>query len=97
HSLDLRRIDRDAGDADVLSKELLRDQAAEGVADEDRRRLQRPHDLGEVAGDVVDALVRDAIGILTGLGYGGGFAGPARSDRLVTFAAEALEPRAPAR
>jgi hypothetical protein len=40
-ALDLSRVDRDGGDAEILAEELLGKQAAEGVPDDDRLGVQR--------------------------------------------------------
>jgi hypothetical protein len=60
-ALDLGRVDRDSGDPEILTEELLGEQAAERVPDDDRLRVERRDDLGEVLGGVVDAYVDDQV------------------------------------
>jgi hypothetical protein len=57
-ALDLCGVDGDGGGADALAEQLLGDQAAEGVPDDDRAGVEGVDDLGVVSGGVVDAGVR---------------------------------------
>ena len=47
-ALDLGGVYGDGGGADALAEQLLGDQAAEGVADDDRAAIQSVDDLGVV-------------------------------------------------
>ena len=58
HALDRRRVDRYSRGREVLAQQPLDNQAAEGVADHDRRGVQAADDLRIVLDDVVDALRR---------------------------------------
>lgn len=72
-----------AADACPCGQQLLRDQAAEGVADDDGLGAE-PVDHAQIArGDVVDAVVADGGRVLPGLGHGGGVTRPSRGDRVV--------------
>ena len=96
HALDLCGVDRDGGRGQVLTEQLLGDEAAEGVSDDDRWRLEPVDDVGVVADGVVDPDVGDVLGVRPRLGHGVGFMGPAGCDRVVAGIAEQLLPRLPA-
>ena len=83
HALDLRGVDRDRGRAEVLAEQLLGDHAAERVPDDDRPGRQLVDDVGVVRGDVVDAVVGDAVRVGAGQLDRVGDAGPARRDGRV--------------
>ena len=52
HALDRRGRERDAGDTQAAVEQELRDQPAERVAHDDRRRVEPADDLGVVIGDL---------------------------------------------
>ena len=95
HALDRRRVDRDRGGGEVLAEEPLDDQAAEGVADRDRLRLERADELGVVVDHRVDPVAGDAVGLVPRLLDRVAVAGPAGSRGLVAGLAELFDPRRP--
>ena len=97
HALDLRGVDADRGRTPVHAEQLLRDHAAEGVADQDRLGRQAIDDARVVIGNVVDAVIGDAVRVGASGLDAVGVAGPAGRGRLIARLAEQLLPRRPRR
>jgi len=95
HALDRRRVDRHARGREVLAQQSLDDQAAEGVADHDRRGVQAADDLRIVFDHIVDALPGHLVGVTTGLLDGVQGSWPARRRRRVARRLEQFRPRSP--
>ena len=66
----------DGGRADALAEQLLREQATEGVPDDDRGLVETRDQLGIVFGDLVDAEVGDRVGIVASVSDGRRLVGP---------------------
>ena len=92
HAADLRRIERHRGRRQPHAQQFLRDQSAEGMADHNRLRRQRPNDLGIVLDDVVDADVREPLGMGVRFRDRGWLAWPAGRDGVIAGGAEQLHP-----
>src|SRR3984893_17343574 len=95
HAPDWRSVDRHCGSGEVLAEQPLRDKAAEGVADDDRRRLKPADDPGVVADHIVDALARHLAGVAAARLHRVRVTWPARCCRRVPRLLEQFQPRAP--
>src|ERR1035441_3087043 len=93
--LDLAGVDRDRRRGRILGQQLLRDEAAERVADHDRPGRQGADDVEVAAGDVVDAFVCDGGRVLPRVVRAGRVAGPAGRCRVVAGRAVQLDPGLP--
>jgi hypothetical protein len=94
-ALDRRRVDADRCGGEALAEQPLRDQAAEGVPDDDRLRLEWADDRSVVVDDGVDPVPGDAIRVRARLGDRVRIARPPRCACLVTRLVEALDPGSP--
>ena len=95
-ALDLGGIDGNTRRPMTLAEELLHDEPAERVPDQDRGRREPVDHRSEVPGHVVDAEVRHRIGTLARLHDRRGLSGPARRPRVVAGVPEQVQPRSPA-
>ena len=89
-------VDADGGRAVVQAEQLLGDHAAEGVADQDRPGRKLVDEGRVVIGDVIDAVIGDAVRVGPGDLDGIGVAGPAGRERLVARGGTTLPPLDPA-
>ncbi|MEY9895044.1 hypothetical protein ABIA31_008732 [Catenulispora sp. MAP5-51] len=91
------RRDRHGGLADAGTQEPLRDQAAEGVADEDRRGVAGSCDPLVVLQKLADPQIAERAGVPAGRLQGGFLTGPARGVDGVAVSGEPLSPGLPTR
>jgi hypothetical protein len=95
HSLDRRGVDPDRRGGVSVAEQLLGEQTAERVPNDDRAAGQRCHVRGVVLGNLVDSVVRDRTWVGAGRLNGVGVTWPARRGRVVTVVVEQLDPRLP--
>src|SRR6266571_3917209 len=95
HATERRGVDGDCHGGHALPSHLLRDETAEGMADDGGLRLELADGVDVVIGDLLDALVSEDLRVLLGLLNGVRVIGPARCERRVAPLFEQLAPVVP--
>src|SRR5437879_5381372 len=95
HAADLRGVERDRGRREPHPQQLLRDETAERVPDDDGLRGKFADDRGVMLDDVVDAHVGQALRMCVGFGDRRRLTRPPGGGGVVARGAEQLDPGLP--